>query len=220
MSIHFGDGTSQTSASTGARSHKIKKFTGSSTYTPTTGTKFITVHVIGGGGGGASGTELTGEQNQDERGFGGAGGGGYAIGNYDITGQFSANITVGGGGAGAQASNHGFRAGGTGGNSVFQPTGNYTGSGTLIGNGGGGCPASTGNGAGGGASGEIAFAGENGQSTTGSGGEHQPMTAGVGGNSGHSDNTYGVGANGRKTASATNGNSGSNGFVYIMEYIH
>lgn len=215
--IFSGGGGTLSEAASGA--HHIKQFTGNTTYTPTTGTKYITVHVIGGGGGGASGSELSGEQNMDERGFGGGGGGGYCIGNYNITGSFSGAITVGGGGAGGQASAHQFRAGGNGGNSVFQPSGSYNGSGQITANGGNGAPANLGNGAGGGAVGGVVFKGEDGEATTGVGGEHQSMTSGVGGVSGHSDNTYGIGADGNKTPNAINGQNGTAGFVYIMEYI-
>ena len=58
----------------------IRAYTSNAQYTPTTGTKHITVHVIGGGGGGGSSTELTGEQNQDHRPFGGGGGGQSGLG--------------------------------------------------------------------------------------------------------------------------------------------
>lgn len=215
--IFSGGGGTLSQASSG--SHSIRTFTGNTTYTPTSGTKYITVHVIGGGGGGASGTELTGEQNQDERGFGGAGGGGYVIGHYNITGAFSGAVVVGGGGAGGNPSTTQFRAGSNGGNSRFQPSGSYNGSGQITGNGGGGAPAGTGTGGGGSASGGVNFAGDFGQPRDGQGGESLPSEAGLGGTSGHGDRTYGKGAAGLKTPNALEGNAGTNGFVYILEYI-
>ena len=215
--IFSGGGGTLSQAASG--SHSIRTFTGSTTYNPTSGTKYITVHVIGGGGGGASGTELTGEQNLDERGFGGAGGGGYVIGHYNITGSFSGAVTVGGGGAGGNPSSSQFRAGGDGGASRFQPSGSYNGSGQVSANGGEGAPAGTGTGGGGSASGGVNFSGDFGQPRDGLGGEATPSEPGLGGTSGHGDRTYGKGADGKETASAQEGNSGTNGFVYILEYI-
>ena len=124
----------------------IRAYTSNAQYTPTTGTKHITVHVIGGGGGGGSSTELTGEQNQDHRRFGGGGGGGYCIGHYNLTGSFTGNVTVGSGGAGAQANNSQPRAGATGGLSRFQPSGSYSGAGQITANGGGGANGAPSNG--------------------------------------------------------------------------
>ena len=223
MTIHFGDGTSQTSAaSSGAGSHKVRTFTSNTTYTPSSGTKFITVHVIGGGGGGSSGTELTSEQSNDERSFGGGGGGGYGIGSYGITGSMTAAITVGGGGAGGQQHSSQYRSGSAGGLSRFQPSGSYNGAGNIIAYGGSGAPAGQGAGGGGGtqAQGGVGFNGHAGQRVRyGFGGEHGSSEPGRGGASGHGDYSYGVGAQGIKSPNATNGTSGGNGFVYIIEYI-
>lgn len=198
----------------------IRAYTSNAQYTPTTGTKHITVHVIGGGGGGGSSTELTGEQNQDHRPFGGGGGGGYCIGHYNLTGSFTGNVTVGSGGAGAQASNNQPRAGATGGLSRFQPSGSYSGAGRITANGGGGANG-VGNGSGGGAQaqGGIGFNGHPGEAVHGTSGEHGSGEAGIGGSSGHGDATRGKGANGRTTPNAQNGVAGNAGYVYIFEYI-
>lgn len=223
MTIHFGDGTSQTSAaSSGAGSHKVRTFTSNTTYTPSSGTKFITVHVIGGGGGGSSGTELTSEQGNDERSFGGGGGGGYGIGSYGITGSMTAAITIGGGGAGGQQHSTQYRAGSAGGLSRFQPSGSYTGSGRITANGGGGAAGGTaGIGSGGSAQAQagVGFNGDAGQAKDGVGGESQSDSPGLGGSSGHADRTYGKGADGKKSPNQFTGNSGSAGFVYVFEYI-
>ena len=129
---------------------------------------------------------------------------------------------IGGGGAGAQANHSQFRAGSSGGNSRFQPSGSYNGAGNIIAYGGGGTPAGQGPGSGGGtqAQGGIGFSGHDGQRVRyGFGGEHGASDIGRGGTSGHGDNTYGKGADGIKSYNATNGNNGVNGFVYIIEYI-
>jgi hypothetical protein len=223
MTINFGDGTSQTSAaSAGVGSHKVRTFSSNTTYTPSSGTKFITVHVIGGGGGGSSGTELSGEESSDERSFGGGGGGGYGIGSYGITGSMTAAITVGGGGAGGQQHSSQFRAGSAGGLSRFQPSGSYTGSGRITANGGGGASAGTaGTGSGGTAQAQagVGFTGDAGAAKTGAGGESASDSPGLGGSSGHADRTYGKGADGKKSDSQFTGNSGVAGFVYVFEYI-
>ena len=200
-----------------------QSFTSNAQYTPTAGTKHITVHVIGGGGGGGSGNELTGEESNDHRPFGGGGGAGYCIGHYNITGQFTGNVTVGSGGAGAQASDHQSRAGSTGNFSRFQPSGSYntnTSSGQITANGGGGA-SGTGTGSGGGAEaqGGIGFNGHQGQQAHGTSGQSGTGEAGRGGISAHGDAQHGRGANGNTSPSATNGQSGNGGFVYIFEYI-
>lgn len=81
--------------------------TGSTTYTPTSGTTFVVVEVLGAGGGGAGGYS---------GGMPGGGSGGYA--RKKITSSFSGvSITVGSGGAGG--TNGGGGRGGTGGTTSF-----------------------------------------------------------------------------------------------------
>ena len=196
----------------------IRSYTSNAQYSPSSNTKHITVHVIGAGGGGGSGEELGGEESADHRPFGGGGGGGYCIGSYSITGSFTGNVVVGGGGAGANPSNQQPRSGSTGGNSSFQPSGSYSGQGQIVGNGGGGAY-STGSGGGAGASGGLNFTGHTGQPVHGSSGEHGTGEAGTGGTGGHGDAQYGRGANGNTTPNAQAGQSGNAGFVYIFEYI-
>ena len=197
---------------------------GSTTYTPTTGTKYITVYGIGGGGGGSSASRLQGDENQDSRGFGGAGGGSYGIASYNITGSFTGNVVIGAGGQGGADPSTGQMFGGsTGGSTTFQPVGSYTGSAGLSIPGGNGGAAGSGGGAGGGATPSgtniIGFAGESGESNQGNGGEHQTQLAGRGGFGGQGDPTYGKGASGRSGASEGAGGNGTDGLMYIFEYI-
>jgi hypothetical protein len=83
---------------------------GSSTYTPTSGTKFIEVEVVGGGGaGGGAAATSTGQRSV------GAGGSGGAYAKKRITSGFSGvTVTVGAGGAANSGA-----AGGNGGSSSF-----------------------------------------------------------------------------------------------------
>ena len=217
----ISNGAGYITSSEAAGRTNLRSFGSNTTYTPSSGTQYIHVHVIGAGGGGSSGTELTGEQSNDERAFGGAGGGGYCIGHYNITGSFTGSITIGSGGAGGQQHSSQFRAGGTVGHSRFQPSGSYNGAGRLTANGGGGAPAGQGNGSGGGAQAQqgVGFNGHRGQRVRyGSGGEHGFSEIGYGGISGHGDGNKGVGADGKKSPNQFTGNSGSNGFVYIFEF--
>jgi len=74
----------------------IQRFTSSGTYTPTSGTNFIIVEMVGGGGGGGSifGTSATNP--------GAAGGGGSGVyQKFKATGVGSTAVTVGASGAGA-----------------------------------------------------------------------------------------------------------------------
>ena len=217
----ISNGAGYITSSEAAGRTNLRSFGSNTTYTPSSGTQYIHVHVIGAGGGGSSGTELQGEESGDQRAFGGAGGGGYCIGHYNITGSFTGSITVGSGGAGGQQHSSQYRAGGTGGHSRFQPSGSYNGAGRLTANGGGGAPAGQGNGSGGGAQAQqgIGFNGHRGQRVKyGFGGEHGSSDIGYGGISGHGDGNKGKGADGKKSNSQFTGNSGSNGFVYIFEF--
>ena len=218
----ISNGAGYITSSEAAGRTNLRSFGSNTTYTPSSGTQYIHVHVIGAGGGGSSGTELQGEESGDQRAFGGAGGGGYCIGHYNITGSFTGSITVGSGGAGGQQHSSQYRAGGTGGHSRFQPSGSYNGAGRLTANGGGGAPAGQGNGSGGGAQAQqgIGFNGHRGQRVKyGFGGEHGSSALGYGGISGHGDGNKGKGADGKSSAEQFTGNSGSNGFVYIFEFL-
>ena len=217
----LSNGAGYITSSEAAGRTNLRSFGSNTTYTPSSGTQYIHVHVIGAGGGGSSGTELSGEESGDERAFGGAGGGGYCIGHYNITGSFTGSITVGSGGAGGQQHSSQYRAGSAGGHSRFQPSGSYNGAGRLTANGGGGAPAGQGNGSGGGAQAQqgIGFNGHRGQRVKyGFGGEHGSSDIGYGGISGHGDGNKGKGADGKESNNQFTGNSGSNGFVYIFEF--
>jgi putative cofactor-binding repeat protein len=218
----LSNGAGYITSSEAAGRTNLRSFGSNTTYTPSSGTQYIHVHVIGAGGGGSSGTELQGEESGDQRAFGGAGGGGYCIGHYNITGSFTGSITVGSGGAGGQQHSSQYRSGSAGGHSRFQPSGSYNGAGQLTANGGGGAPAGQGNGSGGGAQAQqgIGFNGHRGQRVKyGFGGEHGSSALGYGGISGHGDGNKGKGADGKSSAEQFTGNSGSNGFVYIFEFL-
>ncbi len=96
---------------TGSAVKNLKIITSSGSYTPTPGTKFILVAVVGGGGGGA------GSDGAGSQGFAGGGGGGAgtAVALLPTLGlTFPATITIGTAGAGGFAS--GVSANTTGGN--------------------------------------------------------------------------------------------------------
>ena len=199
---------------------KIRKYTSSSTYNPTSGTKYIEVHCIGGGGGTKSGTEVSGDEANDPRSTGGGGGGGYCIGNYTLLSEnFEASITVGEGGEGGQGHSTQVRAGEDGGFSRFETTVGSShfntngGAARQTANGGEGVGTNAEKGSGGGAEGTLEFHGEEGRD--------EGFQGGYGGNSGHSDRTYGRGGNGwaQENSNQINGNAGTDGYVYIIEYI-
>lgn len=85
---------------------------GTATYTPTPGTKFVTVRLIGGGAGGAGAAATSASQFAVG---GGGGGGAYSEGRFTIA-QIGASqvVTIGAGGAGGNVGN-----GGPGGTSSF-----------------------------------------------------------------------------------------------------
>ena len=65
----------------------------------------------------------------------------------------------------------------------------------------------------------VSFAGEDGETKTGSGGEHLEATSGRGGHAPlTSGRTYGKGADGRSGAEEGAGNDGTKGVVFIYEY--
>ena len=194
----------------------IRSFTGNTTYTPTSGTKNITVYcVAGGGGSGVAEGDTSGEQF-DFNASAGGGGGGACVGYYNITGSFSASIQIGGGGSGGTGYHGQAQNGNSGGESKFTPSGSYSGNGTLDANGGGGSGLNSANGGGGGsASGGLALAGSTGNSKSGS-------TRGTGGAAGFVFGTRGQGARGAESGEPndeTNGSSGTGGIVVIYEYI-
>ena len=198
----------------------IRSFTSNTTYSPTSGTKNITVYCIAGGGGsGRADGDDSGEQS-DYDASGGGGGGGACIGYYNLTGSFSASIQIGGGGVGGTTSGQP-RGGGTGGESRFTPSGSYSGNGTLDANGGGASGQGAGPGGGGGASGGLALTGDSGQrmATSSSGGQYY-NTPGKGGLAGYNFGTYGRGGYGTGPSGSTQaGNAGGAGIVVIYEYI-
>jgi len=123
------DGSALTNLSGGVSDVDIVVVTSSGTYTPTSGTKFVTVYCIGAGGGGGN---TSGSSNKPCVG-GGGGGGGMAIRTYNAT-ELGANasISIGSGGSGG-ASHHDPRDGSNGNGTTFNPAGTGT---TLTGNGG------------------------------------------------------------------------------------
>ncbi|HDC4559798.1 TPA: phage tail protein, partial [Enterobacter kobei] len=213
----------------------IKKFTASGTYTPTAGTKFIRVRLVGAGGagGGAAASTVSGYLAA------GRGGGGGSYGEttlIDVTSVLSVVVIVGGAGVGAAGSSGtaggsssfgsyitapggdggGMGASGPANNSLVSDLGNSgkecTGTDVLIsipGEGGGGqMSLSTG----------TAKGGHGGSSILGTGGS--AYTANQQGGYGWG---FGAGGAGSVTVyaqgtSATAGGHGSNGIVIIEEY--
>tara|TARA_R100000231_G_scaffold133765_1_gene106854 strand:+ start:211 stop:855 length:645 start_codon:yes stop_codon:yes gene_type:complete len=214
MTIHFGDGSTLTAAPSGGASGQqvVRAFGSNTQYTPTSGTKSITVYcVAGGGGGGDAYGDDSGEQSDFAAGAGG-GGGGACIGHYNLGSGFSATVQIGGGGAG----NNG------GGESKWTPAGQYTGDGTLDAT--GGQEANTGNnfgGNGGGATGGFALTGQKGnnRSTSSSGGQYYQVP-GNGGHAAFSFGIFGRGGHGTgPTGSFSEGGSGQNGIIVVYEFL-
>ena len=102
-----------TIANTGFTAINIQTFVASGTYTPTAGTKYCIVELLGGGGGGGGAVQsiTTGSSAA-----GGGGAGGYIRKLYPVATITGLSITVGGGGAGGTA---GTNTGTTGGASVL-----------------------------------------------------------------------------------------------------
>jgi hypothetical protein len=238
-----GDGSALTNVPAGVSDVNMVVVTTTSTYTPTSGTKFFLVYCTGAGGGGGGSRQ---DDGSGRVGGGAGGGGGTAIRVYDATEMgATAAITIGSGGTGSA----GLSAadGGTGGNTTFNPAGTGT---TLTGNGGGGgaCARSAGStsgitGTGGSASGgDVNVKGQspalNGESVATSGGTTNNVQASQGGNSfwgggatrlvqaqAGSTNGNNGSQGGGGTGSASNfnttertGGTGGNGIVVIMEY--
>ena len=213
--------TDRGSSVTGGTTRTIVRAFGSSTqYSPTSGTKFIQVYcVAGGGGSGRASGDTSGEQN-DYAASGGAGGGGACIGYYNITGSFSASIQVGPGGQGGTTQGQP-AGGGGGGESKFTPSGSYSGDGTLNANGGGASGTQGGSGGGGGASGGFPLTGDNGQRNgTGAFGGQYYQTPGKGGLAAYNFGIYGKGGNGvGPTGQQTAGQAGQGGVIVVYEYL-
>ena len=226
----------------GVSAVKTVDITSSSTYTPTAGTKVVTVYATGGGAG-------AGGINQSTTvyyayGSGGAGGaGGTGIRTYDAT-QLGANasITIGAGGSGGS----GNATGSNGGTTTFDPAGTGTTITAYGGGGGRGIAIAHGTlsgmfGSGGGTSGaQVQIIGEcgnssdlntasgstvNTQANTGGasfwGGHNSTRTANGNQDHGQDASSHGAGGNGAVTKGASgskNGGSGKAGLVVIMEY--
>jgi len=213
---------------------KVQTFTsGTSTYTPTAGTKYLTVEIVGGGGAGGS---VAGAGGQGAASAGG-GGGGYCRKTYTIA-LLGANATVviGAGGTPGTSGNH---PGGNGGDSTFTPAGAgvvLTAGGGVGGSGSASTATSTNaaGGAGGSATnGDLNIAG-------GTGGDGITITGsanlGLAGAAGasifspgaessvggaYSGKNYGGGASGYQNQTTANqqGAAGAGGVCYITEYI-
>lgn len=206
------------------RTPNIVRYTsGSGTYTPTPGTKYIVVEMVGGGGGGSSGGStagtaatsgssttfgtslLTANGGSFGVGLGAGGAGGGATINSPAVGQSSS----GGSGTAYMGVQAGLAiAGSHGGNSCF---GGGGGGGPYASTGAAGA-ASTGSGGGGGGGGTSA----NGGSGGGAGGCIKATIA-----SPSSSYAYSVGAGGNAGTGGTGGNAGGaggSGVIIITEY--
>lgn len=167
------DGSQLTGISASGRLIGIQYFTtvGTATYTPTAGTNFVIVEVVGGGGGGMNNTVGNG-----------GGGGGFA--RKKITSSFSGvTVTVGNGGAG------GTTAASAGGTSSF---------GALVSATGGAGAASSSTAGGSGSSGDINVKGNCGNTNNGGssfygGGAQVNAAAGLYGGGGGSNSTASAG---------------------------
>ncbi|CNH95415.1 hypothetical protein [Yersinia intermedia] len=210
----------------------IQNFTSSGTYTPTAGTKFIIVKVIGGGGGG--GASLNTNSNQVSMG-GGAGAGGTAIskllissitstvsviiGAAGLAGTVSAIATSGGGSSfGSYLSATGGRFGAAGltttlGNSML----------TFNGAGGDGSNGNIANSIGGSGSQGIVLqsgyvSGAGGSSSISAGGQPLSTTGSSNPGAGGRNGSGGGGAFSYTNSAVTNGGNGGTGVVYVWEY--
>ena len=234
-------GTAHTAITGGVTSVKTVVITSTSTYTPTTGTKFVHVYATGGGGG-AGGLSFLGGSGRGSSGAGGSGG--TALRTYNAT-ELGADaaVTIGSGGSGGAYNGHGS----TGGDTSFNPAGTGT---TISGTGGGGGKQVDVNnanrmglfGQGGSASnGQLTIQGQCGhantpetasgstvniQANTGGasffGGHNSTRTANGGSDSGQSGTAFGAGGNGAVAYGGSSANlgggNGKEGIVVIMEF--
>lgn len=233
-----GDGTVafDTTVTPGGKPPVVRVFTSgtNATYTPTTGTKWVTVEVVGGGGGGG-GTAAT-AASASASGASGAGGG-YCRKTLTAAQLASAAVTYTVGGAGSTSSGG---SGGSGGQSNFKSAG-AAGFSDIIANGGGGGavgPSDTGaqrtNGPSGGSAsgGDINVSGGDGGGGTVLGGQYtvsglgggNPLGTGghqVANSAGTAGNSYGGGGGGATrgpSSSALAGGAGAAGVVIVTEY--
>jgi len=237
-----GDGSALTNVPAGVSAVNTVVVTSTSTYTPTSGTKFVNVYATGGGGG--AGGIVSNAASYVYGSSGAGGGGGTSFRTYNAT-ELGANaaVTIGAGGGGA----NGNANGSTGGTTTFNPAG--TGASIVGYGGGGGYGIDLGGGAiasgiagrGGGASGgqlnmdgHVGAVNEPGtrssstinvQANTGGpsffGGFNSLRTANNGGDSGQSANAFGAGGNGavqHNSSTTRGGGNGKAGIVVIMEF--
>ena len=116
-SAFSGDGSALTNVPAGISSVKNVVITSSSTYTPTSGTKFFKVYACGGGGGGGG---CSGQSGADQATHGGSAGS-TTVKIYNATEMgATASITIGGGGGGGNIAGSN---GGNGGSTTFAPAG-------------------------------------------------------------------------------------------------
>lgn len=209
-------------STSGIGKYSTQTFTGSGTYTPTAGTKFIKVRMCGGGGGGGGAASFTGT---------GGGAGGYLEASL-TSAQFGASQTVTIGAAGTA----GTAGGGTGGNggttslgSLLSCTGGAGGpsassAGTAGGN--GGTPTVTtgtsmlvvaGQTGGWGAAVSIYVAGGGGSPGGGLGHGGQPIYNSGGATVGNAGVGFGAGGGGAVNTTNTGG-AGTAGTIIIEEY--
>lgn len=208
-----------------AHGYTVQILSASGTYTPSAGTKFFEVEVVGGGGGAGGAAGGVGFSAAG----GGGGGGGYARAIFPATGTFS--YSVGNGGAGGVAgANNGTNGqasifGGITCNGGIAGAGMATGTAVAIANGGGGNSAS---------GGDINIIGGSGQygirldatnsipGFAGSSQLGQPVRGGTAVNAdGLAGQAYGTGGSGGRTSNnATNrpGGAGANGVIIIKEF--
>jgi hypothetical protein len=206
----------------------IQTFAANGTYTPTTGMKYCTVEIVGGGGGSGGTAGTAGQSASSSSG----GGGGYCRKTYTAANiGASAAVVIGAGGtAGASGNN----TGGTGVSSTFTPAG--TGA-TLTATGGTGGQGSN-------SSATFVSSGNTGVGGTGTNGDVNIRggwgsqgfvingatatliqsaggTTPLGPNSQASPPLYGVGGPGATNSGANAaGLAGGTGFCYVTEYVN
>lgn len=99
VTINSSTGQLGSAASTFFSSISVQVFTSNGTYTPTAGTKYVTVEMVsGGGGGGGAAANATGSSAA-----GGGGASGYVRKTYPVATITGQSVTVGAGGAGGTA---------------------------------------------------------------------------------------------------------------------
>jgi hypothetical protein len=212
-------------------SRQVFSTAGATTYTPTTGMKYVNIEVVGGGGG-SGGCASTGASTVAAS--GGGGGGGYAVGFFSAaTVGASQSITVGARGSAGSSGNNNGGAGGT--SSITGLSISATG-----GSGGTGAAATTagssvsGGEGGAGSGGDFQVGGQSGgpgiyfATTLAQGGNGGGCLYGggalgfPGNNTAQANTNYGVGAAGGSnliSQSAQGGAQGGTGLIVCTEYI-